>query len=185
MALLCCCFLFFSLGCEKSGGTKTIEFPVLGNAPDFTLTDTKGEPFSLKDGAGKVRVVSFFFSRCPSICPRINRQLAEIVRSTESQKDFLFLSISVDPEFDTPEILSEYAKEYRSDSERWKFLTGDKQIIEGLLRTGFKLSSGMLPDQHNTRVVVVDREGQIRAFYQGMDSAQLKQLQVDLASFYR
>ena len=163
---------------------RTAEFPTFGEAPQFTLTDTSGAPFQFEANEGKVRLVSFFFARCPSICPRINEQLSQIFESVKSNPDVLFVSISVDPEHDSPEVLAEYAVKYRKESKNWKFLTGDKTLIQELLSDGFKLSSGMLPDEHNTRIVIVDRKGSIRGFYQGMDKEHMARLEADFQRFF-
>ena len=169
-------------GCESRTTRHTL--PEFGEAPEFTLTDADGAPFRFQDHEGKVRVVSFFFSRCPSICPRINSQLAEVFQKLSSHPDVAFVSISVDPEFDTPSVLKEYARDYRKGSEKWKFLTGEKTTIEGLLNNGFKLASGMLPDEHNTRIVIVDRSGKIRGFYQGMEPEHMRKFAADLPLFF-
>lgn len=158
------------------------ELPVLADAPEFQLTDMTGETFRFQSLEGRVRVVNFFFARCPSICPRINGRLAEIFQEVRDNADprVAFVSITVDPENDTPEVLQQYATPFRGDADNWKFLTGDEKVIQGLLDNGFKLASGMLPDQHSTRVVLVDEDGRIRGFYQGMEEEQLDQLESDL-----
>ncbi|MCI5064969.1 SCO family protein [bacterium] len=173
--------LFGMLGCERASSPNGIrELPRMAPAPEFSLTDSVGEEFVFSETAGRVRVVNFFFARCPSICPRIQEQLSQLRKQHEAREDLLFLSLSVDPEHDTPEVLGEYARKYRKNSEEWKFLTGDLTTIEGLLANGFRLSSGMLPDEHNTRIVLVDGEGVIRGFYQGMDKEHIKRLGSDL-----
>lgn len=167
------------IGCEGSRSPKD-SLPVMGAAPDFTFLDTQEEQFRFRETDGRVRVVSFFFARCPSICPRINSSLQAIQRALPSPESALFVSISVDPENDTPQVLAEYAKKYRGSSKNWKFLTGDSSTVESLLSEGFRLASGMLPDEHNTRVVLVDRQGRVRGYYQGMDSSHLERLKSDL-----
>ncbi|MCB0328543.1 MAG: SCO family protein [Bdellovibrionales bacterium] len=154
--------------------------PDLGEAPEFLLRDSDSQEFSFRKYDGRVRLVSFFFTRCPSICPRINGQIAELFEKVSDNPKVLFLSITVDPENDTPQVLSDYARKYRKDASNWKFLTGEPQVIQGLLTGGFKLGSGMLPDAHNTRIVLVDQAGTIRGFYQGMDSSHIAQLGKDL-----
>jgi protein SCO1/2 len=166
-------------GCSRSAEEKEA-LPLMGESPNFTFLDTEGNNFQFRESDGRIRVVSFFFARCPSICPRINSALKEIHATLPADAPVLFVSISVDPENDTPEVLAEYAKKYRESAEEWKFLTGDATTIQSLLSDGFRLASGMLPDEHNTRVVLVDADGQIRGFYQGMDTSHLKRLQEDL-----
>ena len=173
-------FTVFALsGCSQSVEEKEA-LPLMGESPNFTFLDTEGNDFEFRGSDGRIRVVSFFFARCPSICPRINSALKEIHATLPTDAPVLFVSISVDPENDTPEVLAEYAKKYRESAEEWKFLTGDATTVQSLLSDGFRLASGMLPDEHNTRVVLVDADGQIRGFYQGMDASHLKRLQEDL-----
>lgn len=161
--------------------------PQLGEAPSFSLLATDNTPFIFSPKEERIRLVSFFFSRCPSICPKINSTLKKIISDLDKDKkeQVQIVSISVDPEYDTPEVLAKYAKEYRDSSNNWQFLTGSSTIVEELLNNGFKLASGMLPDEHNTRVVLVDKNGQIRGFYQGMDDAQLSLLAKDLKLLMR
>lgn len=173
--------VFVLSGCFRSAEEKEA-LPLMGESPNFTFLDTEGNTFQFRESDGRIRVVSFFFARCPSICPRINTALKEIRATLSADAPVLFVSISVDPENDTPEVLAEYAKKYRESAEQWKFLTGDATTVQSLLTDGFRLASGMLPDEHNTRVVLIDADGQIRGFYQGMDASHLKRLQEDLLS---
>jgi protein SCO1/2 len=156
--------------------------PAYGKAPTFSLLNTNSAPFVFSNADKRIKVVNFFFSRCPSICPAINGRLAEIFNSVsdESKEKVLFVSITVDPDYDTPEVLNGYAKEYRGAANNWEFLTGSQSIVQDLLDNGFKLASGMLPDDHNTRVVLIDSQGFIRGFYQGMENEQLNNLSKDL-----
>ena len=175
-------------------GLNAEELPKIRLAPSFELTDTEGESYAFSPKNNVIQVVNFFFARCPSICPKINRKMKEIFLSLPSGKKVVFHSISVDPEHDTPKILADYAKKYReTDSEKsknkkaqnqdkkWKFLTGDIDVISELLEKGFSLGSGSLPDEHNTRIVLVGSEGYIRGFYQGMDKEALKRFESDLS----
>jgi protein SCO1/2 len=184
--------LFSLLGCspsEKSGE----ELPDYREAPQFKMTDSSGDPFSFRDTDGQVRIVSFFFTRCPSVCPKIQNHLLSILQKNEKSRDLLVLSLSVDPENDSPEVLNEYGKKYWAQigghgtdpQTRWKFLTGPTDTLEDLLQNGFALAPGMLPDRHNTRLVLIDRKGRVRGFYQGMDAEQIEQLTKDLNSLLR
>ncbi len=178
--LFAICILFALASCKSSAPVEPL--PELGLAPDFHLTNTKGESVDAKDLSGKVRVLNFFFSSCPTICPTINGYMSGIHK--EFQKDgVLNLSLSVDPERDTPEKLAEYSKDYRVSDSNWLFLTqvndGDSKVTD-IIDTGFKLASGQTIDMHSTRIVLVDSKDRIRGFYRGLEPEQIEALRGDL-----
>jgi protein SCO1/2 len=147
--------------------------------PDFTLTERSGKPLSLADLRGKVWVADFIFTRCPGPCPAMSRKFAELQRAFRKLDDVRLVSISVDPEYDTPEVLSAYGDSYGADPERWFFLTGDKQTIIELAVDGFKISADDEPNLHGTHFVLVDRRGRIREFYRSGEAEALDKLQRD------
>lgn len=113
--------------------------PIYGSLPDFALTDQSGRPVRRADLQGKVWVASFIFTNCPDECPLMTAELAQLQSDLTSIPDLRFVSISVDPERDTPAILSQYADRFNADPERWLFLTGDKRAIYRLAREGFRV----------------------------------------------
>jgi cytochrome oxidase Cu insertion factor (SCO1/SenC/PrrC family) len=120
---------------EASSG----RLPIYGSLPDFALTDQRGRPVRRDDLQGKVWVASFIFTNCPDECPLMTAELAQLQSDLASIPDLRFVSISVDPERDTPALLSQYADRFNADPERWLFLTGDKQAIYRLAREGFRV----------------------------------------------
>ncbi len=153
---------------------------VFYDAPSFTLTNSLGETFDSKSLAGRVWVASFFFTTCKGPCPITMANLAKLVRELDDEKDLSFVSISVDPETDTPKILSKFAEPLRGDDSRWTFLTGEKESIYGMLRSGFRVGAGPSPDFHSTSFVLVDKAGKVRGYYSGMREEDMKRLQQDL-----
>jgi protein SCO1/2 len=140
--------------------------------PDFELVDQKGGPFLRGTMEGKLWVVDFFYSSCPGPCPMLTSRVSEIHEAFQGDGRVGFLSISSDPEKDTPEVLSLYAKKFGAD-ERWSFLTGLKPSIYKLAIEGFKLSlqevvGAAEPITHSTRLVLVDSHGWVRGFYEGV-----------------
>lgn len=148
--------------------------------PDFRLTERSGRRISLEDLRGKVWVADFIFTRCPGPCPAMSRKFAELQRAFRKLDDVRLVSITVDPEHDTPEALSKYADSYGADPQRWLFLTGEKQTILDLAVEGFKISAGNDPSLHGTHFVLVDRRGRIRGFYRSSDTEALEQLRRDV-----
>ena len=140
----------------------------------FELTERSGKLVQSEDLLGKPYVVSFFFTTCPSVCPQQNQKLKELQTEFKDQ-DVRFLSISVDPETDTPEVLREYAARYGADKDQWLFLTGDLTYIRRIAGEIFQqpVNKGF----HTERFVLVDREGKIEGFYSWPEPRQFEQLQ--------
>lgn len=163
------------------------ELPDLGPAPAFVLTDQDGEPFDSAALAGRPWVVDFVFTRCPAICPVLSRSMARVQRATEAVAGRTRLvSISVDPEHDTPEVLRAYAGRHGADTARWSFLTGDRQETWSLIREGFKLvvaenpSDPANPIAHTPKLVLVDGDGRVRGYYDGTIPDEVEALTRDL-----
>lgn len=156
------------------------ELPVLGELPDFTLTAHTGEPFGREDLAGEIVILEFMFTSCPDACPLMDRQLREIYHATEGAENVRLVSITVDPERDTQEVLAAYARDLGVDDERWVFLRGAVEDVRRISVEGLKLGMGELPAAHPTRFVLADREGRIRGYYDALDAASVKMLKTHL-----
>jgi len=113
--------------------------PIYGSVPDFVLTDQTGRSIRRSDLEGKVWVSSFIFTSCPDECPLIADRMAQLQIDVAHVPGLRLVSISVDPDHDTPAVLAQYAERFQADSERWLFLTGDKRSIYHLIRDGFRL----------------------------------------------
>ena len=145
--------------------------PVLGTLPAFRLTDQAGRPFGSDDLAGRVWVASFIFTRCPTACPAITRQMARVQGRTRNLEPALHLvSFSVDPGFDTPERLAAYAGAHRASPRMWTFLTGPAEAVRETVERGLRVSMGDASDDpadvsHGTHLVLVDGAARIRGYY--------------------
>ncbi|MGB8167811.1 MAG: SCO family protein [Chthoniobacteraceae bacterium] len=151
---------------------------------DFTLTERSERPVMLADLKGKVWVADFFYSTCPGPCPMLSSRLSELQEHVGNDERVRLVSISTDPEKDTPEVLRQYAQRFHA-SERWLFLTGPKAAIQELALNGFKLPfaenpAGPEPIIHSTRLVLVDQAGTIRGLYEGADKDSAARLMRDL-----
>ena len=140
-----------------------------GTVPAFQLTNQNNQPFGTEQLDGKVWIIDFIFSACPGPCPMISSRMSELQKPLENT-DVHLVSVTVDPEKDTPEILRGYAEKLGAQPGRWDFLTGPKAAIYDLSRTGFKLPVSEDSDTpgvpaHSTRAVLVDRRGSIRGYY--------------------
>lgn len=167
--------------------------PVIGPLPAFELTRETGEPASPAAFAGDVLVFDFFFTRCRGACPLMTQRMRELQAWIDEQKiePVRLVSISVDPEHDTPDVLREYGATFGAHPERWTFLTGSRADIWKLAVEGFRLEVTENPDYtegapneepilHSNRFVLADRAGTIRGYYNTDDPAQMKTLRDDI-----
>lgn len=152
--------------------------------PDFSLTERSGKALSLADLSGKVWVADFFYTTCPGPCPALQSRFTEVQKALGPLPDVRFLSITVDPQKDTPEVLDVYAKRFQAGPQ-WSFCTGERDAIFKLAHDGFKLpiadgtpESG--PVTHTTRLVLVDRTGTVRGFYEGSTEDGVKNIVADI-----
>jgi protein SCO1/2 len=140
-----------------------------GTVPAFELLNQNGQAFGSAQLAGKIWIADFIYTTCPGPCPMISSRMSELQKPLE-KSDVHLVSFSVDPEKDTPQVLRGYAEKLQADHARWDFLTGPKSAIYKLSHDGFKLAVSNGGDErgipvHSTRMVLVDRHGQIRGYY--------------------
>ena len=143
-------------------------------AAPFTLTERSGKPFDSASLRGKVWLASVFFANCPGPCFRENQALADILRNIPDP-DFMVVSVTCDPENDTPESLRRYADRFEADPVRWKFLTGEMATIKEIANGTFLLPAEV--GVHSERGVVFDREGRLRGSYHLLQPDRVKLLE--------
>ncbi len=138
-----------------------------GVVPAFHLTDQDGASYGTEQLRGKIWIADFIYTSCPGPCPMISSRMSETQKPLRDT-DVKLVSFTVDPRHDTPGVLRNYAERLNAQPSRWKFLTGDKDTIYRLVRDGFKLATldqGEAGPVHSTRIVLVDRKGIIRGYY--------------------
>lgn len=164
---------------------------VFGSVPDFSLVERSGQRVTRADFEGRIWVANFIFTNCTETCPLQSAQMARLQADLPDRDDLRLVSITIDPERDTPAVLSEYAKRYGADPRRWLFLTGEKEAVLRLAQEGFLLSAVHLHEGtsrpgetqaivHSSRFVVVDRHHRIRGYYSGIEPEALQRLRRDL-----
>lgn len=182
MRRACIVFLLVaSIGCAEPPSfvvgqpEPDAEFAPVGDpAAPFTLTDQDGKAFSSQELTGKVWLGAVFFANCPGPCFRENQAIADILREIDDP-DFMVVSVTCDPENDTPESLHRYAERFKAEPARWKFLTGDMATIERVGRGKFLLPTEV--GVHAEKGVVFDREGKLRGGYSLTDPDRAKLLE--------
>src|SRR5215831_21242660 len=131
--------LFFVAGFVSGSWRAGNDLQRLGEVPDFALLDRSGQQVSKADLLGKVWIASLIFTRCVDECPLVSSQMAQLQDTLVAARDVRLVSITVDPTYDTPEVLTRYAQSFAAQPRRWLFLTGDKGTIYRLVREGFRL----------------------------------------------
>ncbi|WP_053978130.1 SCO family protein [Mangrovimonas xylaniphaga] len=136
--------------------------------PDFSFVDQNGNQITNKDYEGKVYVVEFFFTTCPSICPKMNKNLVQIQNEFKEFADFGVASFTINPEHDTTEVLKAYADNYGITNPNWHLMTGDKDAIYDLANIGFNLYTGENEEvaggfEHSGNFALIDKNGFIRS----------------------
>ncbi len=175
---------------------KTPELVTIGKVPVFEFANQNDDLISNSFYKNKVYVVEFFFTTCPTICPKMNENMVKIQNEYYGILDFGIVSFSIDPKHDTPKILKEYANSIGATSKNWNFLTGDQDRIYELANTGFTLYAGENSDaeggfEHSGMFALVDKRGNIRsridefgnpiAFYDGLDLKGIQMIKEDIA----
>jgi len=160
-----------------------------GTVPLFQLVNQNGQPFGSSQLTGKIWIADFVYTSCPGPCPMISSRMSELQKPLE-RTDVHLVSFSVDPEKDTPEVLRGYAEELQADPKRWDFLTGSKSTIYKLSHDGFKLAVSDGSDAegipvHSTRMVLVDRHGEIRGYYDATEADAVTKLLADASHLLR
>lgn len=171
---------------DRFATMRAAPLPMMGQVSRFSLIEASGKPVQESDLKGQVWLAAFIFTRCAGQCPLMTHSMALLQKQLPVREDLKLVSISVDPEHDTPEVLARYAASYEADRSHWLFLTGGKDAIRQLARTAFHLpvednapSEGE-PILHSTKLVLVDRDGLIRGYYDTTDAPSLKQLVRDV-----
>jgi protein SCO1 len=160
-----------------------------GTVPDFALLERSGKSVRLGDLRGSVWVADFIYTTCRDTCPMQTAEMAKLQEELKQKMAVRLVSIAVDPEKDTPDVLSHYADRYKADANRWFFLTGGQEDIRRLVQEGFRLSApasdGSGTDGvilHSPRFVLVDKEARIRGYYDSRDGEALARLRKDIAT---
>jgi len=157
---------------------KDIPDTIYHTISDFSLTDQNGDRVSLNTFQNKIIVAGFFYTRCQTVCKVMNRYVSELDQAYAKNKLVNFVSITVDPEHDTPPVLTGYAKTFKA-SPKWLFLTGDTATIFNLARNGFLVNAVQAGNNefiYSDKLILVDPDKRIRGYYTGASTADVTKL---------
>jgi len=181
---------------DKKGAASLMKFE---HIPDFSFTNQDNKTITNKDFENKVFVVEFFFTKCPTICPKMNANMVKIQNTFSKNENFGIASFSIDPKRDNPEQLKKYALEKGATMKNWHFLTGDLETIYKLSNNGFKLYAGENVKaeggfEHSGLFALIDKNGFIRSrvvkdndienpikYYDGLNEEQINWIKEDIA----
>lgn len=182
-----------NVGLKDSSSVAKLE--TIGLAPKFELTNQNNIKISNESLKGKVYVLEFFFTTCPSICPKMNLSMLEIEKTFFGNPNFGIISITIDPVHDTVQVLKDHAELLGVKSSNWHFLTGDKTAIMDLSNKGFNLYAGENAKvnggfEHSGLFALIDKNGKIRCrkdnfgnpilYYDGLDKKGVRDIQQDI-----
>ena len=186
--------IFFS--CEPTIPEVEQKLPILGNRdidgidtiyhqiPDFVFVNQDSLTVTNATFANKMYVADFFFTSCPTICPKVKKQMLRLYERYENQDSLLFVSFTVDPKRDTVEKLHQYAGNLEVSTERWHFLTGEKDDLYGIADDHFSVAKEdpNVPGgfDHSGRLILVDENRHVRAFCDGTNAASVDRFMLDI-----
>ncbi len=172
----------------NGGDQKFLKTPGdFGTVPDFSLTERSDRAITLQDLRGQIWIANFIFTTCKETCPAQSAAMARLQADLDLKGKIKLVSITVDPNRDSPEVLSQYANRFGAHPEQWYFLTGNKEAIYRLAQDGFRLGAAQVPNSsdgpayiHSSRLVLVDGEAKIRGYYESADPKALHKLTQDI-----
>jgi protein SCO1/2 len=162
--------------------TEGDQLPVIGEIPAFSLVDQDGDLFTLENVKGNVWLADFIFTTCSGPCPIMTERMGMVQHDLLDIDKLKFVSFTVNPDYDTPEVLKKYAQRFDADVGSWSFVTGKYEQIQELIVGGFKMGDVEEIVFHSTRFALVDHEGNLRGYYSGTEPAEHKILTRDIQS---
>ncbi len=164
-----------------------VKLPVLNTVHPFTFMKQDGREITEKDVNGKVYVAEFFFTTCKGICPKMNRNMQAVYAELKTEKNFLILSHTVDPETDSVAQLKQHAESLGASVENWWFLTGTKESLYRTARESYLLddpdnSTKNITEQflHTQFFALIDKTGRVRGIYDGLKQDEIKTMKNDI-----
>ena len=158
------------------------QLPIISKIPEFDLVDQNSKQFTLENVQGNVWLADFIFTTCSGPCPIMTERMSMVQHDLLEIDKLKFVSFTVNPDYDTPEVLKKYAQRFNVDDSSWSFVTGKYDQIQELIADGFKMGDTEEIVFHSTRFALVDHEGNLRGYYSGTEPAEHEILMRDIQS---
>ena len=148
----------------------------ISDIPDFYFYNHYGELVTKDSLINRITILDFIFTRCEGTCPIMSDYMSKLYKNYNNNSEVLLISITVDPDYDTKDILNFYARANDVNDRRWYFLTGEMEEIKNFSKKGFNLVSDFFPSTHTKNFYLIDNFGRYRKFYDGTDEKSVKSL---------
>ena len=158
------------------------QLPIISKIPEFDLVDQNSKQFTLENVQGNVWLADFIFTTCSGPCPIMTERMSMVQHDLLEVDKLKFVSFTVNPDYDTPEVLKKYAQRFDVDDSSWSFVTGKYDQIQELIADGFKMGDTEEIVFHSTRFALVDHEGNLRGYYSGTEPPEHEILMRDIQS---
>jgi protein SCO1 len=174
-------------GCRKGTPASPVTIDRYREVEDFTFINQNEAPVSRADLLGRVWVANFIFTSCGAECLVLSQRMSALQKRYEANPGVAFVSFSVDPHTDQPPRLNQYARTWQADAERWSFLTGSAEALDGIVKHSFLLPVARGPEEqaelirtnfvHSNKFALVDRQGVVRSYVDGLESDAMERIQ--------
>ena len=158
--------------------------PLITEIPAFQLENFDGKSFTEENLDSQITVASFIFTQCEGACPIMSTNMGLLQKRFAESDELQFISITTDPDYDSADVLKEFSNKY-SNKNNWFFLRGSIDNVVELSQDGFFLSASLLPLGHSTRLILIDKERNIRKYYEGTVDANIVELQNDIVTLIK
>ena len=181
LSLCSLALLSFSIACTDPAS----KLPQYGKVPQFTMTDSRGRAFEGRELTGKVWIADVIYTKCPAECPRMTAQMHKLEQQLKGDNDVRLVSLSVDPQHDSPRVLNEFAHWFGGPTDQWVFLTGSPETVHLIAYQTFHVGDVIGKIEHSTKFVLVDKHEMIRGYYSAFDQDDMAVLLKDTATLER
>ncbi|MAQ72071.1 MAG: hypothetical protein CMG20_00685 [Candidatus Marinimicrobia bacterium] len=169
---------------DQATQSRINNLSVISEIPSFQLDNFDGTSFTEKNLDNKITVASFIFTQCEGACPIMSTNMGLLQKRFLDSDALQFVSITTDPDYDSSSVLKEFSDKYSSKN-NWFFLRGNINDVVELSEDGFFLSASLLPVGHSTRLVLIDKDRNIRKYYEGTVDANIVELQNDIVTLIK
>ena len=169
---------------DQATQSRINNLPLITEIPSFQLENFDGKSFTEENLDNQITVASFIFTQCEGACPIMSENMGLLQKRFAESNELQFVSITTDPDYDSKDILQEFSNKY-SNKNNWFFLRGNIDEVVELSQDGFFLSASLLPLGHSTRLILIDKDRNIRKYYEGTVDANIVELQNDIVTLIK